>query len=65
KNDYLILKPQGGDLDALLPKYKADNRDHSRTPIQWDATVTGGFTKGAPWFPLTPNYTSIHASQQL
>lgn len=55
KNDYQIVKAQGGDVDALLAKYKDENRDNSRTPMQWDDTLNGGFTNGEPWFPVNPN----------
>src|ERR1700675_786040 len=27
-------------------------RDGCRTPMQWDASVNGGFTRGVPWLPL-------------
>ncbi len=65
KNDYQIVKAQGGDVDALLAKYKDENRDNSRTPMQWDDTSNAGFTKGEPWFPVNPNYKSINVAQQL
>ncbi|MEC6960009.1 alpha-glucosidase [Staphylococcus aureus] len=65
KNDYQIVKAQGGDVDALLAKYKDENRDNSRTPMQWDDTLNGGFTNGEPWFPVNPNYKSINVAQQL
>ena len=62
KNDYQIVKAQGGDVDALLAKYKDENRDNSRTPMQWDDTLNGGFTNGEPWFPVNPiiNLLMLH-----
>lgn len=65
KNDYQIVKAQGGDVDVLLAKYKDENRDNSRTPMQWDDTLNGGFTNGEPWFPVNPNYKTINVAQQL
>ncbi|PNZ14208.1 glycoside hydrolase family 13 protein [Staphylococcus simiae] len=65
KNDYNIVKQQGGDVEALLAKYKDENRDNSRTPMQWDDSLNGGFTKGQPWFPVNPNYRTINVAQQL
>ena len=62
KNDYQIVKAQGGDVDALLAKYKDENRDNSRTPMQWDDTLNGGFTNGEPWFPVNPNYKTINVT---
>jgi len=39
---------------AVLPRPPFDRagRDGCRTPMQWDATPTGGFTSGRPWLPL-------------
>ncbi len=31
-------------------------RDPERTPMQWDATSTAGFTTGQPWLPLDPGF---------
>jgi glycosidase len=33
------------------PPYDRAGRDACRTPMQWDATPTGGFTTGTPWLP--------------
>ncbi|MEJ7257849.1 glucohydrolase, partial [Staphylococcus epidermidis] len=60
KNEYNIVKAQGGDVNALLNKYKMENRDNSRTPMQWDQSTNGGFTNGTPWFPVNPNYKTIN-----
>lgn len=65
KNEYQIVKEQGGDVNQLLDKYKMENRDNSRTPMQWDNSENGGFTKGEPWFPVNPNYKSINVEDQL
>ncbi|MGL5296697.1 MAG: glycoside hydrolase family 13 protein [Culicoidibacterales bacterium] len=37
-------------------------RDNSRTPMQWDNTKNGGFTKGIPWLTVNPNYENINAA---
>lgn len=65
KNEYNIVKAQGGDVNALLNKYKMENRDNSRTPMQWDQSTNGGFTSGTPWFPVNPNYKTINVEQQI
>ena len=36
RNEYQIVKEQGGDVDQLLDKYRMENRDNSRTPMQWN-----------------------------
>ena len=41
------------------------SRDHARTPMQWDATPHGGFTKAKkPWMRANDNYTEINAELQ-
>lgn len=64
KTEYQIVKSQGGDVNQLLDKYKIENRDNSRTPMQWTNEVNGGFTEGTPWFPVNPNYKTINVAQQ-
>ncbi len=44
-----------GMVDApapLGPAHDRAGRDTQRTPMQWDASSTGGFTGGRPWLPL-------------
>lgn len=64
KTEYQIVKSQGGDVNQLLDKYKMENRDNSRTPMQWTNEINGGFTEGTPWFPVNPNYKTINVAQQ-
>ena len=64
-NEYNIVKDQGGDLTELLNKHKMENRDNSRTPMQWTNAINGGFSEHEPWFPVNPNYTEINVSSQL
>lgn len=63
-NEYNIVKAQGGDLTELLNKHKMENRDNSRTPMQWTNGINGGFSEHEPWFPVNPNYTEINVSSQ-
>ncbi len=39
---------------------QADQRDKVRTPMQWDASRNGGFSRATPWLPVTGNLA--HAS---
>ncbi|WP_285489802.1 glycoside hydrolase family 13 protein [Staphylococcus haemolyticus] len=65
RNEYQIVKEEGGDVDQLLDKYRMENRDNSRTPMQWSDSTNGGFTEGKPWFPVNPNYKDINVAHQL
>lgn len=35
-----------------------------RTPMQWDSTITGGFTTGRPWERLEITYRKVNAAKQ-
>ncbi|HEX2135620.1 MAG TPA: alpha-amylase family glycosyl hydrolase, partial [Microvirga sp.] len=35
-------------------------RDPQRTPMHWDGSENGGFTRGRPWLPLDPSYRSCN-----
>jgi oligo-1,6-glucosidase len=49
--------------EALLG-LAAMSRDNARTPVQWDATDSGGFTTGTPWIGVNPNADRINAATQ-
>jgi len=45
------------------PPFDRAGRDACRTPMQWDASPQGGFTRGAPWLPLVDPQTRNVADQ--
>ncbi|WP_436853932.1 glycoside hydrolase family 13 protein [Staphylococcus caeli] len=63
-NEYNIVKSQNGDVSALLEKHKMENRDNSRTPMQWNSEKNAGFSDHEPWFPVNPNYNTINVANQ-
>jgi alpha-glucosidase len=50
---------------AILPDPPFDRagRDGCRTPMQWDASPTGGFSSAGPWLPLIDPATRNVADQ--
>ena len=41
------------------------SRDNARTPVQWSAEPTAGFTDAdTPWMSVNPNYTEINVADQ-
>lgn len=50
--------------EDMLSYLRARSRDHARTPMQWDDSPNGGFTKGNPWIMVNPNYRKINAKAQ-
>lgn len=63
-NEYNIVKSQNGDVSPLLEKHKMENRDNSRTPMQWNNQTNSGFSEHSPWFPVNPNYKTINVADQ-
>jgi alpha-glucosidase len=52
--------------EAILPDPPFDRagRDGYRTPMQWDASPSGGFTDGTPWLPAIDPATRNVADQR-
>lgn len=51
--------------DDMMKYLNYKSRDNARTPMQWSDEENGGFTKGAPWIKINPNYTMINAIEQM
>lgn len=51
--------------DEMLECLKAVSRDNARTPMQWDESPNAGFTKGAPWIEVNPNYAAVNAKNEM
>jgi alpha-glucosidase len=43
---------------------KDKGRDGERTPMQWDASTNAGFSRGTPWLPVPPTYTTVNVKAQ-
>ena len=39
-------------------------RDPERTPMQWDASATAGFTTGTPWLPVGASVREVNVAAQ-
>ncbi len=46
----------GGDPAEVLPRVAVSSRDNARTPVQWDASPSAGFTTGEPWLAVNPDH---------
>jgi oligo-1,6-glucosidase len=55
----------GRSAKEVLAMIHAKGRDNARTPMQWDASSSAGFTTGQPWISVNPNHTQINVEQSL
>lgn len=62
---YEAVKERNGDLEDALKQIQRIGRDNSRTPMQWDASDSAGFTSGAPWIKLNDDYKVWNVEAQL
>ena len=63
-NMYRQMESRGEDLSRFLENQKITARDNSRTPFQWDSSENAGFSTGAPWLKVNPNYTTVNVAAQ-
>ena len=63
-NWYKGIEKEGGDLKQFMESQKVAARDNGRTPFQWDNSTNAGFTNGAPWLKVNPNYTTVNVAAE-
>ena len=64
-NHWKRVLEEGLDQQSALTGMAKVGRDNARTPVQWDASVTAGFTTGEPWLPVNPNRSWLNAVSQV
>lgn len=65
KNMYRLKREEGVSHEDIMEIIWATSRDNSRTPMQWSDDYEAGFTTGAPWMKVNPNYKDINVKKQL
>jgi oligo-1,6-glucosidase len=63
-NHYVHAVSAGEDAEHVLTALRRMSRDNARTPVQWDASPSAGFTTGAPWLPVNPDHVEWNAERQ-
>jgi oligo-1,6-glucosidase len=48
----------------VLAVLRRMSRDNARTPVQWDASPSAGFTTGTPWLAVNPDFAAWNAEAQ-
>jgi oligo-1,6-glucosidase len=63
-NHYAAAIAAGADADDVLAALRTRSRDNARTPMQWSAGPSGGFSSGRPWIDVNPNVSQINVAAQ-
>jgi oligo-1,6-glucosidase len=63
-NHYAQAVAVGADPATVLAALRYMSRDNARTPVQWDASSSAGFTTGTPWLPVNPDHVEWNAAAQ-
>ena len=64
-DQYQIALDAGCTVEDALDAITRYSRDNARTPMQWTAGETAGFTEGTPWLPVNENYKEINVEKNL
>lgn len=65
KNNYYLGLEAGESHENLIKRAWRLSRDNSRTPMQWDDSDFGGFSKNNPWINVNQNYKTINVKNQI
>ena len=63
--NYYNDKIKNEDEKSLIERIKITSRDNARTPMQWDDSLNGGFSKSTPWIDVNPNYKQINVKESV
>ena len=64
-NMYKERISEGYKEEDIMKSIYAKGRDNARTPMQWDDSLNGGFSKVKPWLKVNPNYVDINVKNNL
>jgi alpha-glucosidase len=64
RNTFLEKRAAGVPDAEIIAGLAPVSRDNARTPMQWDRSPNGGFTRGKPWLKTNPNYPTLNVDAQ-
>jgi oligo-1,6-glucosidase len=64
-DEYHVARDAGLSDEEALHAVSRYSRDNARTPMQWDASETAGFSEGTPWLSVNPKKDQINVASQI
>ncbi|MBO3446065.1 alpha-glucosidase [Clostridium sp. CCUG 7971] len=64
-NMYKERLSKGYKEEDIMKSIYVKGRDNARTPMHWDDSENGGFSKAKPWIKVNPNYKYINAKKNI
>ena len=61
---YNLALSEGKTKEEALLIGNKNNRDKSRSPMQWSFDTLAGFSLSKSWIPLNPDYSTLNVDQQ-
>ena len=65
RNNFANAILSGKSPEMALDIANRNNRDKSRSPMQWSAVTGAGFTVGNSWLKINPNHTVVNVDVEL
>jgi len=65
KTQYELALKEGKTIEQALQIANQNNRDRSRSPMQWNADSYAGFSINAPWINVQESFESVNIEKQL
>ncbi|MFA6076103.1 MAG: alpha-glucosidase [Negativicutes bacterium] len=64
RNNFVTAIRDGKSPEQALEIANRNNRDKSRSPMQWNAASGAGFTKGRNWLKINPNHAIVNVETE-
>ena len=65
KTHYLLALKAGKTPEEALVEGNKNNRDKSRSPMQWDRTSNAGFSTGKPWIKVNGDFLKVNVHESM
>ena len=65
RTQYQLALNAGKTPEEALTEGNKQNRDKSRSPMQWDESANAGFSAAKPWIKVQENYKNVNVRKSL